>query len=210
MILWIRSVVEHYEQQLARFGPTARGMDWKDEASQALRFRVLCEVCDLEGRSVHDVGCGAGHLLGFLREKGVAVDYTGSDASARMLEAARRLHPDARFEALDLRRDAPARKWDVVLCSGLFHVRLAHSDEAWWRFVQPTLRRMFEMCRVAIAFNLMSDRVDWRAEQLFYAPPGPVLDFCREQLSSRVTLRDDYPLHEYTVYVHRELPVASD
>jgi len=202
------SVVEHYEQQLARFGPTAQGMDWKDEASQELRFRVLCEVCDLAGRSLHDVGCGAGHLYGFLRRKGVAADYTGSDASARMLECARRLHPGARFEALDLRQGSPAERWDVVLCSGLFTVKLAHTDEAWWRFVQATLRRMFEMCHVAIAFNLMSDRVDWRVKDLFYASPGAVLDFCRAELSPWVILRHDYPLHEYTVYVYRESPVS--
>jgi SAM-dependent methyltransferase len=204
-----RSVVEHYEKQLARFGPTARGMDWKDEASQELRFRMLCEVCDLAGRSVHDVGCGAGHLYDYLRRQGLAVDYTGSDASPRMLESARRLHPEARFEALDLRLGAPTESWDVVLCSGLFSVKLAHGDEAWWRFVQGVLRRMFEMCRVAIAFNLISDRVDWRAKDLFYAPPGPVLDFCRAELSPRVTLRHDYPLHEYTVYVHRDPPVRQ-
>ena len=202
-----RSVVEHYEKQLARYGPTAQGMDWKDEASQELRFRVLCEVCDLAGRSLHDVGCGAGHLLGFLERRDVAVDYTGSDASPRMLESARRLHPEARFEERDLREDAPAESWDVVLCSGLFSVKLAHSDEAWWSFVQETLRRMYAMCRVAIAFNLMSDRVDWRVDNLFYAPPAAVQDFCRAELSPWVKLRHDYPLHEYTVYVYREPPV---
>jgi SAM-dependent methyltransferase len=203
-----RSVVEHYERQLARFGPTAQGMDWKDEASQELRFRVLCGVCDLGGRSLHDVGCGAGHLYGFLRRQGVAVDYTGSDASPRMLECARRLHPEARFEQRDLRQGPPAETWDVVLCSGLFSVKLAHSDETWWRFVRETLLGMFEMCRVAIAFNLMSDRVDWRTKDLFYAPPGAVLDFCRAELSPWVILRHDYPLHEYTVYVYRESPVS--
>jgi SAM-dependent methyltransferase len=203
----VRSVVEHYEQQLARFGPSARGMDWKDEASQELRFRVLCGVCDLAGRSVYDVGCGAGHLFGFLRAQGVACDYLGSDLSPRMLESARRLYPEARFEQRDLLRDPPPERRDAVLCSGLFTVKLAHGEPEWWSFVQEMLRRMFEACRVAVAFNLMSDRVDWRAPDLFYAPPGEVLDFCRSELSRFVVLRHDYPLHEYTVYVHRESPL---
>jgi SAM-dependent methyltransferase len=202
----VRSVVEHYEKQLARFGPSARGMDWKDEASQELRFRVLCGVCDLEGRSVYDVGCGAGHLFGFLRAQGVTCDYLGSDLSPRMLEHARRLHPEARFEQRDLLRDPPPERRDAVLCSGLFTVKLAHGEQEWWGFVREMLRRMFEACRVAVAFNLMSDRVDWRAPDLFYAPPGEVLDFCRAELSRFVVLRHDYPLHEYTVYVHRESP----
>ena len=61
-----QNVVDHYEAQLLRFGASARGMDWKDEASQRLRFDVLCDVCDLRGKSVHDVGSGAGHLLDYL------------------------------------------------------------------------------------------------------------------------------------------------
>src|SRR5262249_57715719 len=80
-------------------GPTGRGMDWKDEASQGLRFRILCGVCDLAGRSLHEVGAGAGHLLDYLREEGIAADYSGSALSAAMVEAARARHPGARFEA---------------------------------------------------------------------------------------------------------------
>lgn len=199
-------VVEHYEGQLARFGPTARGMDWKDEESQELRFRVLCQVRDLEGLSVHDVGAGAGHLLDHLGARGVKLDYTGSDLSPAMVESARGLHPGARFERLDLLSDPIEERWDVVLCSGLFLVKLHHSEAEWWSFVRAMLRRMWGLCRVALAFNLMSDRVDWRVDRLYYASAGEVLDFCRAELSRWVVLRHDYPLHEYTVYVYRDAP----
>lgn len=205
-----RSLVEHYEKQLARHGPTAEGMDWKDAASQQLRFRVLAEVCDLDGSSLHDVGAGAGHLIDFLRRRNPSVDYFGSDLSAEMVASARRLHPGVRFEQRDLLADGPRvpqeseERFDVVVCSGLFFVRLDHPEAVWQRFVFETVRRMFDLCRVAIAFNLMSDHVDWRGEHLYHAPPGPVLDFCRAELSRYVSLRHDYPLHEYTVYVYRE------
>jgi SAM-dependent methyltransferase len=204
----LRSVVEHYEGQLERFGPTARGMDWKDESSQELRFRVLSEVCNLEGLSVHDLGAGAGHLCAFLEKQGMQVDYSGSDLSAAMVDSARRLHPERRFEQLDLLSDGGEESWDVVLCSGLFFVKLQHSDEEWGAFVRAMLRRMFERCRVALAFNVMSDHVDWRVDRLYYADAGETLDFCRQELSRRIVLRHDYPLHEYTVYVYRDAPDA--
>jgi SAM-dependent methyltransferase len=198
------SVVAHYEGSLARFGPTAKGMDWKDEASQRLRFRILSEVCDLSGRTVHEIACGAGHLYDFLAERGVAAGYSGSDLSAAMIEAARSRHPDVTFEQRDLLAGpAPARR-DIVLCSGLFHVRLDHPEDVWWSFVRETVSRMYAVCGRAIAFNLMSDRVDYRAENLFYAEPSGVLDFCCRELSRYVTLRHDYPLHEFTVYVYRD------
>ncbi len=199
-----RSIVAHYEAQLERFGPTARGMDWKDEASQHLRFSVLCAVCDLSGKSVLDVGAGAGHLHNFMRERRITVEYHGTDLSAAMVEAARRLHPGVPFERCDLLLDPPRTKYDVVLCSGLFHVKLDHGEEAWRLFVEATVRRMFESCQIAIAFNLMSDHVNFRSPQLFYANPGEVVDFCRRELSPFVTVRHDYPLHEFTTYVYRD------
>ena len=155
---------------------------------------------------LHDVGAGAGHLLDHLSESGVKLDYTGSDLSPAMVESARALHPGARFERLDLLSDSLEERWDVVLCSGLFFVKLGHSEAEWWRFVRSMLRRMWGLSRVALAFNLMSDRVDWRADGLYYASAGEVLEFCREELSRWVVLRHDYPLNEYTVYVYRDAP----
>ncbi len=199
-----RTVVAHYEERLARFGATARGMDWKDEASQRLRFQVLCEGVDLSARTVHEVGAGAGHLLDHLRERGIDADYSGSDLSAAMVDAARKRHPETTFERIDLLAAAPDRTWDVVLCSGLFHVKLEHGDAAWWGFVSDMLRQMYARCRVAIGFNLMSDLVDFRSPTLYYADPGAVFEFCRRELSRHVTLRHDYPLHEFTVHVYRD------
>ena len=61
-----QQVIDHYEAVLSRNGPTARGMEWKDEASQQLRFSILEDVCDLNGRSLHEVGAGAGHFFDYL------------------------------------------------------------------------------------------------------------------------------------------------
>ena len=197
-----RSVVEHYERRLQEHGPTARGMDWKDEASQRLRFEVLCDVCDLAGKAVHEIGAGAGHLLDYLRERGIDTSYSGSDLSGEMVEVARRLHPGVPFEQGDA--TSGDGRHDVLLCSGLFHVKLDGDDAEWETFVRSAVRRMYERCRVAIAFNLMSDQVDYRSDALYYANPGAVLNFCFSELSRHVMLRHDYPLYEYTVYVYRK------
>ena len=203
-----RSVIAHYENQLREHGPTARGMDWKDEASQRLRFRVLCDVCDLAGLSVHEVGAGAGHLLDYLVAQGIGARYSGSDLSAKMVEAARLRHPEVPFHqgsALDAAGDS---QHDVLLCSGLFHVKLDGDDSEWRAFIEAVLHRMYASCRVAIAFNLMSDVVDYRREALYHSSPAEMVAFCTRELSRFVKLRHDYPLYEYTVYVYREPSVG--
>jgi len=196
-------VVRHYEDCLRRHGASARGVDWKDAASQRLRFSVLADVTDLDGKSVYDVGAGIGHLYDFLLERGVRVDYAGCDLSAAMVDCARRRHPGVRFERRDILVDPPARGYDVVVCSGLFHVKLDAEPRAWCDFVLAMVRRMYAMCDEAIAFNMMSDQVDFRNDRLFYADPGEMLDRCRRELARHVAIRHDYPLYEWTAYVYR-------
>jgi SAM-dependent methyltransferase len=198
------AVVAHYEARLREHSPTARGMDWKDERSQALRFAMLVDGLELAGRSLHDVGCGSGELFAFLRERGLDTDYRGSDLSTEMIEAARARHPGVRFERADLLADELPPS-DVLVTSGLFHVKLAASDADWGAFVRDMVRRMYALCRHAIAFNLMSDHVDFRVPELHYTSPAETLAFCQRELSRHVRLRHDYPLHEYTVHVFRAL-----
>lgn len=198
-----RTVVSHYEAALQTHGPTAQGMDWKDEASQRLRFRLLCEICDLNGKSIHEVGAGAGHLCDFLNERGGTPEYSGSDLSAEMVDAARKRHPGVRFDRWDLLAELNLQSYDVLVCSGLFHVRVNNSEDDWRDFVRSMVRRMYGLCRVGIAFNLMTDQVDFKNDRLYYSNPGEMLDFCRRELSRYVTVRHDYRLYEYTTYVYR-------
>ena len=198
-----RSVVSHYEARLREHGATARGMDWKDEESQRLRFSMLCGVADLAGRSVYEVGAGAAHLCSYLQREHSTTVYSGCDLSAEMVAAARLRHPGTDIEVRDILLDPPAHRYDFVVCSGAFHVKLAAEDAHWRDYTFDVIRRMYAMCDVAIAFNLMTNQVDFRTDELFYAHPGEVLDFCRRELSRFVTLRHDYPLYEFTTYVYR-------
>lgn len=204
-------VVEHYEAQLRKHGPTASGMDWKDAASQELRFRMLTDGLDLSGAKVHDVGAGAGHLYDFLKARAPDVDYSGSDLSPDMVEAARTRHPGIRFlrkDVLDL-DDATSERFDYLFCSGLFHVKLDCPDPEWGAFVEAAVRRMYELCDVAIAFNMMSNRVDYRASALYYSDPESMRAICT-QWSDDVVVRHDYPLYEYTVQVFKRRRPAFD
>jgi SAM-dependent methyltransferase len=153
---------------------------------------------------VCEIGCGAGHLVDWLRDRGIAARYHGIDLSREMIDAARRRHPEAAFEQRDILSGDAGDAYDFVLCSGLFHVKLDHREDEWRSFVEATIRRMYAMCRVGIAFNLMTDLVDFRSPSLFYAQSGEMFDFCRRELSRYAVLRHDYPLYEFSVYVYRE------
>lgn len=195
----------YYEEALKQFGDDPRGVNWSNVESQRLRFSVLTEIGDLNGKRVHDLGCGLAHYRDYLLAAGIAAQYVGSDISGRMIEAARqRLGEGVELHVGDVLADhQPWMEADYVVNSGIFTVRNGVDEEEWWFFVSAMLERMFALARVGISFNLMTSYVDFRDDKLFYKSAQETLDFCVRRLSRRVVIRHDYPLWEYTTYVYK-------
>ena len=127
----IGDVRRYYEQKLRSFGTTSRGVDWKDEASQWLRFEQLARISGVgETGSLLDFGCGYGALCGFLADRNPGLAYHGYDISTEMLEAARAAHPGLPGERWLARLDEDAR-FDYLVASGVFNVSLEHSEVEW-------------------------------------------------------------------------------
>ena len=95
---------------------------------------------------------------------------------------------------------APA---DFTVASGIFNVRLRHTDELWQDYVLETLRALQSISLRGFAFNMLStySDVDRRRGDLFYADPLFMFDYCKRNLSPRVSLLHDYPLYEFTIIV---------
>ena len=199
-------VAAYYAARLREHGETARGVDWNSEASQALRFDKLLEVCRGETSfSLLDYGCGYGALLDHLRSRWPGCRYSGYDVATEMIEAARRRHgAQASFTAAaeDLRGH------DYVVASGIFNVKLETKASAWHDYVLRTLDHLNALAGRGFAFNLLSLYSDpeKRRESLYYGDPRELFDHCKRRYSPRVALLHDYPLYEFTILVRREEP----
>jgi SAM-dependent methyltransferase len=194
-------VRSHYEGALAEHGASARGVGWPDTEGQTLRFERLARVLDGAPGPVvvADLGCGYGALFGFLGAR--IAGYRGYDVSPAMVAEARRRvrDPRAAFSV----GDAVDEEVDYGFASGTFNVRLGADVAEWDGYVRDALRGLWARCGRGMAFNLMTTRVDWRSDDLFYADPAEYLTFCQDELSTRVTLQHDYGLYEWTMTVLR-------
>ena len=87
-----------------------------------------------------------------------------------------------------------------MLLSGALNENLA--DQGAYAFA--VIERMFELCRVGVAFNLLDARNAWIASRpdLQSHQPDTVLAFCRG-LTAHCQLRDDYLDNDFTVYLRR-------
>lgn len=202
----LKEVAEYYSSKLARYGETARGVDWNGEQSQTLRFEQLCMIINTsEPFSVNDLGCGYGAFCDFLTRRYESFTYSGFDVSSDMILAAEQRHPDrskTRFAA----SSEPDQTADYGVASGIFNVRLDRTDEEWRAYLEATLDVLHRTSRLGFAFNCLTSYsdADKMRDYLFYADPCDLFDLCKRRYSRHVTLLHDYGLYEFTILVRKQ------
>lgn len=192
-----KAIINRYNERLKLYGYDQRALGWF-KGRQPLRFKVLSEIGDLNKCSILDVGCGFGDLYGFLIKRNLNIEYTGVDINPDLTKVAKEIYPDAHFEVKDIEQENINDNFDWVFASGLFEFKV-HDDE----YVQKMLKRMFEICNKGIAADFLSNYVDFKNENAYYASPEEIFSFCKT-LSKRVTLRHDYMPFEFCVHVYKD------
>lgn len=202
----LQAVEEYYSRKVLEHGPTPQGADWRDEASQLLRFRQLLLLVDRPGSfSLLDYGCGYGGLIPLVQGNSDLSRYVGLDISQEMLEHARaRFGADPRFVFVG--PDEEVSPADFTIASGIFNVRLNTSNPRWQRYVTETIDRLAELGNGGFAFNMLTSSSDpeHRRSDLFYADPMFFFAYCKERHGQEVALLQDYGLYEFTILVRKD------
>lgn len=197
----------HYERLFRAHGATAKGVDWGERTADLVcryaKMAAVIQAGEPGPVSLLDVGCGFGGLCSHLFARHAAIDYTGIDVVADMIDSARTRHPGARFIVGDILESTELGRYDYVVCNGILTQKLdvpaAEMDE----FASLLIRRMFSLCRKGIAFNVMTTKVNYFANNLYYRNPAELFAWCLTELTRHIRIDHAYPLYEYTMYLYR-------
>jgi len=196
---------KHFARQLALYGDSARGVQWRDTASQERRMAILAELAPLRQCKVLDFGCGTGHFLSYLlRNTRFEGEFVGYDITKEMLGLARSKFPGVRFEQRDILSLGIPESFDYAFVNGVFNNALSDN----WSFMTNALKILWGSCRRGLAFNCLSSHACGKAEYLAYFVPERVLEFCQQELSPATRLRHDYAVRggegawEMTLYIY--------
>ena len=210
----MKKQVDYYEGLLDQHGENHLALDWNSPESQKLRYQIFKELFvygkKASNLTILDVGCGFGDLYGFLKREGILsrhkIRYTGFDISSKLLEVARKKHPDAKFELKDILEERHLPRFDYIFCSGVFNIRTVETGNH-LEFVKSMLLRMYDLVNYGLAANFlsegglpMSSPEDLNSGRYYYFKPEEILKFCRF-ISSRYILRHDYHPGDFTVYL---------
>jgi ubiquinone/menaquinone biosynthesis C-methylase UbiE len=194
-----KEIIKRYTDRFDRLGGVVEALGSGSDEHQAIRYKVLSEIADLGGQRVLDVGCGFGGFVDYCRHYGQPVTYTGIDIVPAFLEEASKRHPEEEFLEMDI-LDAPDDlEYDYVVSSQAFNNRFGESDNL--NVIKKVISKCFRIAKKGVAFDMMSSHVDFREDHLYYFDPAEVFSFCKT-LTKRVSLRHDYPLFEFCVYLY--------
>jgi len=194
-----QSISDYYTRLVKQHGIAPRSLDWGSKTSQELRFNIMSQVANLEGKKILDVGCGLGDFWEYLQAQKIQVDYTGYDITSAMVEKASARFPQLTIECKNILEDKVEEKFDYVFASGILY--LLKNNQA--TISMKLISRMFKLSIKGLAFNSLSTWTENQEDNEYYINPAEILNYAR-QLTPWVCIRHDYLPNDFTMFLYKE------
>ena len=198
----IASQKKKYRARFLKYGDSVLSTFQNNTETQTLRFEYLLKNISPQPGPfrLHDIGSGLGDLHGFLLERGIKHEYSGTEIVPEMIAVSRRKFPEITVYERDF-LDAPADEtYDFVVLNGTLNLRSETELTEQKEYAFALIEKMFQHANAAIAFNFLTSRGTFSVPELCYFDPAEIFDFC-QGLSRFVTLDHSSPLYEATVTV---------
>lgn len=198
-------IIEEYRRSFALHGDTPAGVQWP-RGRQALRFAALTRHIVDDGFSVLDYGCGLAHLKPYLDQHFASYEYRGVDLVPEFVEAVAAKFPDVSVRQIRSFLDV-VEPVDHVVISGTFNIIDGGDRGAYLRRVEATLLHLFELTKVSLAVNFMTDRVDFMQRHALHVNLGEMIGFVQDRMSARVLSNASYMPYEFTLVVLKDAEI---
>ncbi len=203
----MNDIDKFYQDNLQQFGSTAKGVGWKNDEAQRVRFSQLFKlVTSKKTFSINDLGCGVADFVDFLTAEKANFIYRGYDMMPEMIQRAKAKFVGNELVLLQIISNiTEISQADYTIASGIFNIRLATSDEVWLRHILDTITIMNSRSSLGFAFNILSIYSDpeFRKAELYYADPLYLFDFCKRTFTRNVALLHDYGQYDFTIIVRK-------
>jgi SAM-dependent methyltransferase len=200
---------QRYIQRFQQFGYSPKTLSW-DKGKQDVRFSVLTSQYDFAGKSVLDIGCGFGDINTVLTSLyGTNYTYHGIDLVADLVNEGRKHFnaPHITFEVGNFLTHPAIEKYDYIVASGTFNLKLKDLDG--YDFITMCMDKAFGLANDGIAFDFLSDKVDYQLADTFHSAPERILQMAYAR-TRNVVLRNDYMPFEFATFMFKDDSFARE
>jgi len=196
-------IANHYKKCVKKHGDTHLGVDWPNYSDTLKRYQVMLDFIT-PNSSLLDFGCGTSALYQYaLDTQQNTFVYSGLDIISEFVSISKEKFPNKNFYKKDILNDDKIPIFDYIVCNGTFTEKQDLSYEEMFDFFSQVIKKLWKKTNKGIAFNLMSKHVDWERDDLFHVSLDELGWFLKNNISRNFTIRNDYGLYEYTVYVYK-------
>lgn len=195
-------IVDYYKNQVEEYGFGAKGMDWKNEETQDLRFEIINKYIDFSNKpSVLDVGCGGGGYLGYCKRKELDFAYKGIDIVPEMIDQVRNVYGNDKAQLTSLENISGS--FDYAIASGTYNAKLDSEIMDWETYVFESIEHMYRVSNKKVILNLMTPHVDYEYDRLYYPDLNKLTSFIVEKMTRNFIIDHTYNLYELTLVIHK-------
>jgi predicted TIM-barrel fold metal-dependent hydrolase len=195
-------VITRYSNRYKEFGYSPKSLGWA-KGKQDIRFDILTSQYDFNNKCILDIGCGFGDLNKTLEVKAKNFKYLGVDLVEDFIKHGQKIYnkPYIHFIVDDFSYFNTEMEIDYAVSSGMFNFKLKEGDN--YLFIENTIARALEICKDGLAFDFLSDKVDYQYEQTFHSNPEKILAIAYKY-SRNVLLRNDYMPFEFSLFIFKD------
>jgi len=131
--------------------------------------------------------------------------FRGYDLSEDMIRQAQKTYNYLETEFYHIEQVQTIQKADYTVASGIFNKKMHVREFEFLAYILETLEIMNEKSLKGFAFNMLtsySDK-DKQREDLYYASPTFIFEYCMRNLSNNIALLHDYKAYDFTILVRK-------
>ena len=199
----VESVINRYTKRYNEFGYSPKSLGW-DKGKQDVRFDILSSQYNFENKHVLDIGCGFGDFNNTLIKKTNNYKYTGIElVEALYLEAQNHYKNDnVNFVNENILEFSPEiNSFDYAVSSGVFNHKICNNDN--YKFIEDVIIKAMSLCKDGLAFDFLSDKVDFELDHTFHSSPERILSIAYKY-SRNIVLRNDYMPFEFSIFIFKD------
>lgn len=197
----------HYEECFKKFGATSEGIDWGNDINKLfIRYDKMLELfindTSVE-KSLLDVGCGYAGFYEYIKNNQININYSGIDIVQEMIQHAKNKNPTIKELIHDDFLDFNFNKtYDYIICNGILTQKLETSNMDMDIYANKLIKKMYQLSNIGIAFNIMTTKVNFFSNNLYYRNPSELMAYCMSEITNKIKIDHTY-LYEYTVYLYK-------
>jgi len=207
-------LADHYTNCLNKHGDTSLGMDWPDKEDNIKRFSIMLDLFktnlynNIKPLKILDFGCGTSHFYEHLKQTGLEknIKYTGIDIIEDSIEISKKKFPENKYFCLDILDSSESLgQYDYIVINGLFTQKCNLNNNEMKNFLIQILTKLFPLFDKGLAFNTMSNQVDFKRDGAFHLDLNWSSELFTKKFTRKFVVRHDYDLYENTFYLYKEV-----